>query len=338
MQYLNGFISDITSVINTIRITDIIDIAIVAFLVYKAAELIKEIRAAQLLKGIGLIFGAYFLASQFNLKTISFLLSKVLEFGALALIVVFQPELRRVLEQMGNSQLLRKFQLFKQTGDSEQERHMRNNLVAVANAASELSEDKTGALIVLERKTRLGDIINTGILLRAVISKELLCNIFFHNSPMHDGAVIIRDGQVYAAGCFLPLTSNFTISKDFGTRHRAALGISENSDCLVVVVSEETGNISLAKSGVLRHNLHKDDLVNILFEEFMPEKDEENSEDKPKKQNLLLEWFGKKTKSEQEKEKPEEPLEKLEEETPQEDTGTQEQAEEKNEKTNEDKN
>lgn len=305
MQYINVFFESVLSVINTITISDLIDISIVAFLVYKSVQLIQETRAAQLLKGIGLIFGAYILAIQFNLKTISFLLSNVLQFGMLALIVVFQPELRRVLEQMGNSQVLKKFQLFKQTEDAKVIKETRNNIVTIANAAQELSEEKTGALIVIERKTKLGEIINTGITLKAVISEELLCNIFFHNSPMHDGAVIIRNHQIYAAGCFLPLTNNYTISKDFGTRHRAALGISENSDCLVVVVSEETGNISLAKKGVLRHNLHKDDLVNILFEDLLPDytQDENTNNDSKNQTGFIRNLFAtKETKTTENKE------------------------------------
>lgn len=297
MHNIREFFDSISSVLKTVGIADIVDILIVAYLIYKAVQIIKETRAAQLLKGIGLILGAYVLADILQLKTLNFLLQNLLQIGLFAILVVFQPELRRILEQIGNSQVLKKFQFFKETEDIKKVKQVRNNIVTVANAVQELSEDKTGALIVIEKQTKLGEIANTGVLMRAKISKELICNIFFHNSPLHDGAMIIRDHQIYAAGCFLPLSANFTISKDLGTRHRAALGVSENSDCVVIVVSEETGNISFTKKGVLQQDLHKDDLVNILFEELVPrnpyteeELDKEEVEEPEENTEQLLDY------------------------------------------------
>lgn len=264
-------------VLKTITISDVLDIFLVAFLIYQVIKLIKETRAGQLLKGILALLVLYFVAREFNLETISFIMQNVLATGVITLVVVFQPELRRVLEHVAQSRFSQ-FNLFSAPADEIEEtnRNINRAIDIVCDACESLSTSKTGALIVFERSTPLGETIKSGTIVDAQISKELLGNIFFVNTPLHDGAVIIRGGRVYAAACFLPLSENYTISKEMGTRHRAALGMSENSDAVVVVVSEETGIISLAQDGrierrftinLLRQRLQKELIIPVNEEE-----------------------------------------------------------------------
>ncbi len=264
-------------VLKTITISDVLDIFLVAFLIYQVIKLIKETRAGQLLKGILALLVLYFVAREFNLETISFIMQNVLATGVITLVVVFQPELRRVLEHVAQSRFS-KFNLFSAPADEIEEtnRNISRAIDIVCDACESLSTSKTGALIVFERSTPLGETIKSGTVVDAQISKELLGNIFFVNTPLHDGAVVIRGGRVYAAACFLPLSENYTISKEMGTRHRAALGMSENSDAVVVVVSEETGIISLAQDGrierrftinLLKQRLQKELIIPVNDEE-----------------------------------------------------------------------
>ena len=239
MGIFSNLIISAKSLIRTFRISDILDIAIVSFLIYHLIKFIRESRSGQLVKGIIVILIAYFLAIQFNFRMLSTILNNFFQFSIFGLLIVFQPELRRVLEQLGRSNVLkdRKLLQYIVKEDMSDIDAQRNLIKVISNAVSELSNDKTGALIVLERKTKLGDIIDTGTIIKSQPSVALICNIFFNKAPLHDGALIVRQGTLYAGGCILPLTKNNDLSKNLGTRHRAAVGISENSDAAAIVVS-----------------------------------------------------------------------------------------------------
>lgn len=288
-DYLGSFLNALLSVIKTSSIFDILDILIVAYLVYKGIQLVRDTRAGQLIKGIVVLLGAYLISYIFKLQVINWLFVNVFQFGLLAVVIVFQPELRRALEQMGRSKLSTKFNLFNThvDTDEEQEEKIINSIETISNAAVVLSSTKTGALIVIERETMLGEIAKTGTVLDSQLSVELIGNIFFPNTPLHDGAMIIRDQRMYAAGCFLPLSQNNEISKQLGTRHRAALGVSEISDAIIVIVSEETGKISVAKNGVLTRNYDRDSLFKFLKKEMIVEK-QDNDEPSSKEKILIF--------------------------------------------------
>ena len=271
MGIFSNLIISAKSLIRTFRISDILDISIVSFLIYHLIKFIRESRSGQLVKGIIVILIAYFLAIQFNFRMLSTILNNFFQFSIFGLLIVFQPELRRVLEQLGRSNVLkdRKLLQYIVKEDMSDIDAQRNLIKVISNAVSELSKDKTGALIVLERKTKLGDIIDTGTIIKSQPSVALICNIFFNKAPLHDGALIVRQGTLYAGGCILPLTKNNDLSKNLGTRHRAAVGISENSDAVAIVVSEETGNISIALNGILKTykniGLFEKDLKHLLI-------------------------------------------------------------------------
>ncbi len=256
------------------RFTDILDVALMAFLLYKLLTLLKTTSGTNLLKGVLIFLAVLFLSSILHLNGISFILSRMLEWGVLALIIVFQPEIRRVLEQVG-SQRLKFLHLFSREGTvSEMERTIAQTVLA----CTEMSRSRTGALIVFEQKMQLDDMVRSGTVLDAAVSSELLKNIFFVKAPMHDGAVIIRHGRLLGAGCMLPLSKNVNLSRDLGMRHRAGIGMSENSDAVVVIVSEETGSISVAIGGMLRRHLMPETLENILRNELMPQEEGEQPE------------------------------------------------------------
>lgn len=233
------------NVFSGVGITDVIDIIIVAFAIYKLLGLIKQTRAEQLMKGVLFLVVATFLSGLFNLHTLNWLLRGAMTLGAVAILIVFQPELRRALEYMGRSKIVK-------TSRRQMDKEKGKQITAhITKAVESFSNDHVGALIVFERETSLYDIAETGTVLDAEISEQLLGNIFYEGSPLHDGAVIIRADRIYAAGCVLPLTRNNNIGKELGTRHRAGIGITENSDALVIIVSEETGIISMAREGQL---------------------------------------------------------------------------------------
>lgn len=267
MEVLMAFWQSCLSVIKTITVFDVIDILIVAFLIYKLIQLLRETRAEQLVKGIIILGAAYLVSTQLGLKTMSFLLVNLANFGVIAVVVVFQPELRKLLEQVGRTKIGSVFSSREGGAESSWE----HAIDAICEACVSLSKQKIGALIVCEKQTKLGEIVKTGTVVDADPSPELIGNIFFPNSPLHDGAMIIRGGRMHAAGCFLPLSENYTISRELGTRHRAALGMSENSDAVVVVVSEETGQISIAVNGILTRNYTKETLINALETMTLPE-------------------------------------------------------------------
>ncbi len=238
----------------------VIDISVISYIIYKLIILVKETRAWQLIKGILFILAATELSKLLGLKTINFILQNTLPILATGAIVLFQPELRRGLEQIGRSRFKDIFNL-----DETNTRIQTTALIEeIVKACTELSKTYTGALMVIEKETKVGEIINTGIQLDSHVSAELLMNIFTPNTPLHDGAAIIRDNRLKAAACFLPLTDNPNLSKELGTRHRAALGITEVSDSIAVVVSEESGKISFALNGGLTRNLTSDTLRKAL--------------------------------------------------------------------------
>jgi diadenylate cyclase len=228
-----------------IQISDVLDIAIVTFVIYKIMEFIKETRAQQLVKGLLVLVLATFISGEFQLYTLNWVLKGVMTIGVIALVIIFQPELRRGLEYVGRQKLLKS--PIREIG-KEKAKHIANQLVKTVNT---FSDQRIGALIVFEREVALKEICDTGTLIKADISSELLGNIFYEGSPLHDGAVIVRGDRIYAAGCVLPLTQNKDLSKDLGTRHRAGLGITEHSDAMALIVSEETGIISIAIDGKL---------------------------------------------------------------------------------------
>ncbi len=233
------------NVVSGVSIMDVLDILIVAFLIYKILGFIRETRAEQLIKGLLVLVVATFTSDLFNLHTLNWILKGTMTLGVVALVVVFQPELRRGLEFLGRTKLVRPG--FGQM-DKEKAKHVTTEFI---RAISNFSKDRVGALIVLERETSLTDMTESGTIIDAEISTELLGNLFYEGSPLHDGAVIIRGDRIFAAGCVLPLSQNKTIGKELGTRHRAGIGITEHSDAVTLIVSEETGIISMAVDGKL---------------------------------------------------------------------------------------
>ena len=267
-------------VINAASIKDIIDIILVAFLFYYGLRLLRETRAAQLLKGIFIIIIFYLFTSYAQLRALTFIMQYIFTIGAYALLIVFQPELRRALEQVGRSRVSN-WSLFNFSADNDEANlQWSATIKAIGDAAVFMSKRRIGALMVLERETRLGEIIKTGTIIDSAASSELIGNIFFPNSPLHDGAMIIRNARLYAAGCFLPLSENYEISKEMGTRHRAALGMSEQSDAVIVVVSEETGTITIAQNGKLKRGFTGEQLVKELEGYFIVEHKDNKTERK----------------------------------------------------------
>ena len=241
-------------------VTLIIDLAIVIFLLYSFFRIVRGSRAWQLIKGIAFVVIATWVSGLLNLKILNWILTGIMNLGVIAIIVIFQPELRRALEQLGTNKFTQFFGI-----DKDLATRTKEDIYKVVIAATELSKNKTGALIVMERDIKIQDIISTGIPMGAEVSPQLLVNIFEPNTPLHDGAVIISGNKIASAACVLPLADDKDISKDLGTRHRAALGISTQSDSIVVIVSEETGKISVAKDGTLIADVREDVLKKILI-------------------------------------------------------------------------
>ncbi len=246
--------------IKGIGVVDVIDIIIVGLLFYWVFKFVRDRRAGKLLVGVGILAAVLLLSSVLNMRALNFLLTNVFSVGVVAVVIVFQPELRSVLEKVGGESLKN----FKGKLDSDHADVLRSAIREVSVAAESLSQTKTGALVVFERTTRLGDHVRTGTIVDAQTSSFLLGNIFFNKAPLHDGAVIVREGRIHAAGCFLPLSTNSEIIKELGTRHRAAIGMSENSDAVVLVVSEENGVISVAVDGELKRGFNRKSLEKYL--------------------------------------------------------------------------
>ena len=275
---IQGIFKSIWSIFSTISPIDLLDIALLSFIFYKSIKIIRETRAGQLIKGIIFLLVAYLVCAIFELKSMKFLLSAVLSNGFIAIMIMFQPELRRTLERVGRTSVT-KFSFFSEH-TTEYTVKWTKAIDEICDACDELSATTTGALIVIERQTKLGEQINTGTVLNATPSKELFGNIFYPKTPLHDGAVIMRDGMVMAAACFLPKPEREElINKKLGSRHRAAIGMSENSDSIIIVVSEETGTISIAHNGELKRNFTSKSLKKFLTEEIISE----HNDDIPKK-------------------------------------------------------
>lgn len=267
----------------SIQLADYLDIIILAFVMYRLLVFAQSTKIASLLKGLFVFLAILVLSSVFHLNGINFILSGMMELGLLALIILFQPEIRRVLEELGSTKL-HVFGLF---SHGKNVSVLEQTISQTVLACTEMSASRTGALIVFEKEMRLDDMVRSGTVLDASVSNELLKNIFFVKAPMHDGAVIIRDGRVLGAGCMLPLSKNVNLSRELGMRHRAGIGMSENSDATVVIVSEESGSISVAIGGMLKRHLKPETLENILRNELLPPEEEEESKQKFSLWNLL---------------------------------------------------
>lgn len=251
-------------------ISDLLDVILVAFVIYSGIKLIRETRAFQLAKGVLLLAVIYLVVTLFEMRASEFILSFIFTNLLMILVVIFAPELRHALESMGRSSVSI-FNIFKNKDETELQENIKNSINSVCRACTDMSDKQIGALIVFEKETLLGEIAKTGTQLDAKVTTELIGNIFFPKAPMHDGAVLIKDGRVISAGCILPLTSHNDLSSELGTRHRAAIGMSESSDAIVVVVSEETGAISVAEKGMLKRNISVGDLREILTKNFTDE-------------------------------------------------------------------
>lgn len=260
---MDKFLKTLSYLGEQFKLIDLLDILIVSIMIYYVVKFIRDRRASKLAIGICLILAMLFISNVLMMRTMKFLLSNIVQVGLIALLIIFQPELRSALEKVGGTS----FKTLKNTVAPKDKDHSKAKTDGIANicqAVCELSQEYTGALIIIERNTPLGDIIKTGTIINADICVSMLKNIFFNKAPMHDGAVVIRNNRVYAAGCFLPISTNDDIIKDLGTRHRSAIGMSENSDAVVIVVSEETGTISVALNGELRRNYDYNTLKNEL--------------------------------------------------------------------------
>ena len=261
-------LQNIFGVIKGIGIGDILDVILLSLLIYKAFQLVRQTHAGQLMKGVIYLLICNIFVNLFDMSVMQIILRMVWEIGFIALIILFQPELRQLLEKLGKSKL---GMLGHTTAAEEEEMAVRNTIDHLVKSCVAMSETKTGALVVLEQTTILNDVVSSGTVVDAAVSRDLLCNIFYPKSPLHDGAVVVRDNRIYAASCILPLTQNTDLNRELGTRHRAAIGMSEQSDAFVLVVSEETGTISLACKGELKRGFDsitlKTELESLLIGE-----------------------------------------------------------------------
>ena len=257
-------LDNLMGIFMSIKITDVIDIVIVAYLLYRLLGFIKETRAQQLFRGILLIIAFFLISEVFNLSLLNWLFTRLITVGLIAVVILFQPEIRRALEQIGRRGVLSR--QFRDMGKEE----IYATVHKLVDAVDDFSSTQTGALMAIERETMLNDISETGVIIDAEISVRLLGNLFYEGSPLHDGAVIIRGDRVHAASCVLPLTERQNIGKNLGTRHRAALGLSEVSDAFVIVVSEETGAISVAQNGEFKRFLDLKTLEKMLLDIYLP--------------------------------------------------------------------
>ncbi|MEY8402311.1 diadenylate cyclase CdaA [Oscillospiraceae bacterium 44-34] len=255
-----------------IQLTDILDIAILSFVIYKLMWMLRKTSSGRLMWGVLILMMVMFVSSDavLSLTATSFLLDRVVEWGILVLVILFQPEIRRFLERMGSGRLGLVFSSSRESGQD-----METAISQTTEAYADLSRDKVGALMVFERQDLLDDVIKTGTALDCSVSSELLKNLFWNKAPLHDGAVIVRDGRIVGAGCMLPLSGNVNLSRDLGMRHRAGIGMSEHSDAVVVIVSEETGSISAAVGGMLKRHLAPETLERLLRNELLNDKQEE---------------------------------------------------------------
>lgn len=272
MNTVASFFQDIGNLISTIGFADIVDILIVAYLIYKVIDLIRKTSSYNLARGLLVLLVALWLSGMFKLAMINYILRKTVDIGLIALVIIFQPELRKLLAKMGSRNFYGFF-----SAKAQDSSEIDAAITQTVLACEQMSKTKTGALILFERSMKLNDIMATGTSIDAEITAELLKNIFYPKAPLHDGAAVIRKSRIAAAGCVLPLTSNNNLSKDLGMRHRAGIGASEQSDALVVIVSEETGAISVAIEGMLKRNLDKQTFEKILRNELVQEEVKKNT-------------------------------------------------------------
>lgn len=267
MESIKNFIRNVFAGLSlpSVKITDIIDIIILAVVIYNIIKWIKTTRAWSLLKGLGVIMAFWILAIIFELNAVQWIITNTLSVGIIAVIVIFQPEFRKALEQLGQRNIVKSFISFEDSKEKG-EKFSNHTLEELVNATFDLSRNKVGALMVIENETLLNDFIDTGIFIDSLISRQLIINIFEPNTPLHDGAVIIRDDRMIAATCYLPLSDNMYLSKELGTRHRAGIGISEITDSVTIIVSEETGRVSIASNGKIVRNINSDYLRTKLEE------------------------------------------------------------------------
>lgn len=266
-EFFSGVFGNIVSLFSAFTVFDFLDICLVAFIVYNAIKFMRQTRAFQLVKGVVLLLVIYFVIRALDMQASTYFMSRLFDDVVLVALVLFHPEIRHVLESVGR----RKFNFNK---DARKQEKISETITTVSRACSELSDKKVGALIVFEKDSILGEIINTGSRVDAVVSEEMIGNIFYPKAPLHDGAIVISDNRIVSAGCILPLTQS-ALSSELGTRHRAAVGMSEQGDAIVVVVSEETGAISLASHGMLRRNISPGELREQLMNYFIKEKQSE---------------------------------------------------------------
>ena len=253
----------------SIQFAGYLDIAVMVYVLYRVLLLVRKTRAVSLLKGLLVFLGVLLVSTVFQLHGVNYIMNRLVDWGVLALIILFQPEIRRILEQMGSRRFMAILTPTVSAGLMEQ------MISQTVLACTEMSQTRTGALIVFEREIKLDELVRSGTVLDASVSGELLKNIFFVKAPLHDGAVIVRNGRILGAGCVLPLSKNVNLSRDLGTRHRAGIGMSENSDAVVVIVSEETGTISVANGGMLKRHLKAETLENLLRNELLKPEDTE---------------------------------------------------------------
>ena len=268
----------------SLRLSDLLDIAILSLVIYKIMWMLRKTSSGRVLRGILILMLAMLLSSRIHLTATSFLLNKVVEWGILVLVILFQPEIRRFLERMGSSRLGLVFSSKASPMDLE------SAITETTAAYTDMSRDKVGALMVFERQNLLDDVIKTGTALDCAVSSELLKNIFWNKAPMHDGAVIVREGRIVGAGCMLPLSGNVNLSRDLGMRHRAGIGMSEHSDAVVVIVSEETGSISAAVGGMLKRHLAPETLERLLRNELLNDSQEEKKSAQIPLLSQILGW------------------------------------------------
>ena len=264
MTTLSDYLTTVSNYIKTIGVADMFDILIVAFLIYSLVRLIRRNNSMRVARGIVLLLVMLWISGVLKLTMINYLLRRAVELGLIAILILFQPELRRLLEKIGSSRFRSLF------GGDFSSLHMEGAITQTVLACSDMSKSHTGALIIFERDNQLTDPISTGTIIDAEVTAELLKNIFFVKAPLHDGAVIIKDGRIAAAGCMLPMSANMNLSRDLGMRHRAGIGMSERSDAVVVIVSEETGAISIAVDGMLKRHLSTETVETLLRRELIP--------------------------------------------------------------------
>ena len=275
MTNITDFLTAVRTYIKTIGIADMFDILIVAFLIYQLIILIRRNNSMRVARGIVLLLVMLWLSGILQLKMINYLLRRAVELGLIAILILFQPELRRLLEKIGSNRFKSLF------GSDFSSLHMESAITQTVLACADMSKSHTGALVIFERDNQLTEPISTGTLIDAEVTAELLKNIFFVKAPLHDGAVIIKDGRIAAAGCMLPMSSNMNLSRDLGMRHRAGIGMSERSDAVVVIVSEETGAISIAVDGMLKRHLSTETVETLLRKELMPSETSVNRKKNP---------------------------------------------------------